>query len=138
MNHLLLFVTLFLPSLSYAAEPLKGPAPLSLMTLFASLLLVIACIFVFAWLMKKSNLVTLNKQQAQIKVIARQALTNKGQVHIVEVQGKRYMLGVTEQNITLLDTLPALTDEELAAQPESAVTTPFATILSKMSSKPNE
>jgi flagellar protein FliO/FliZ len=69
--------------------------------------------------------------------VASQPLTGKGRVQMIEVNGQQYLLGVTEQNITLLDKL----DKPLAIGKESAsamTATPFSTLLSKMSKKTDE
>lgn len=136
MNYAVLLVTLLFPIASWA-EAFTSPPDLSVGSTIASLLLVLGCIFVLAFLMKKSNLIRHNKNQPLIKVIARQALTNKGQVQIIEVNEKRYLVGVTEQNISLLDTLP-IPENETVAQPPLETPTPFATLLSKISAKRNE
>jgi len=136
MNYVVLLITLLLPVSSWAESTLKSPVDLSVANLIASLLLVLACIFICAFLMKKSNLVKQHKNQPLIKVVARQALTNKGQVQIIEVNNTRYLVGVTEQNISLLDTFASPEDgvEEL---PEDTPTS-FAALLSKISVKRHE
>jgi len=129
---------LLLPTASWATEEVfKSPSDLAIGSTIASLLLVLACICIFAFLMKKSNLLRYSKSHPLINVVARKALTNKGQVQIIEVNQTRYLIGVTEQNISLLDTLPIPEDEEGAPTSEDVVT-PFATILSKISTKRNE
>lgn len=137
MNYVALLVTLLFSSTSWAEEAIKSPPDLAVGSMIASLLLVLLCIFVFAFLMKKSNLLRYGKNQTLIKVVARQALTNKGQVQIIEVNQTRYLIGVTEQNISLLDTLPIPEGEETATTADDAAT-PFATLLSKISSTRNE
>jgi len=137
MNYLLLFVMLLLPTTSWAETVLKSPVDLSAASLIASLLLVLACIFICAFLIKKSNLIGQHKNKPLIKVIARQALTNKGQVQIIEVNQTRYILGVTEQNINLLDTF-AVPEEEQSEELPVDASLPFATLLSKISTKRNE
>ena len=137
MNPSLLFIGLFFPTISWAVDEVRSPPDLAVGSMIASLLLVLACIFIFAFLMKKSNLIQTGKGNALIKVIATQALTNKGRVQIIEVNEKRYLLGVTEQNISLLDTLAIPKDALENIQSENSVT-PFATLLSKISSKRNE
>jgi len=128
---------IFLPVNALAAEQHVAPAGLDLTSMVASLLLVIACIFIFAYLMKKSNLIKNNGAQHQIKVIATQALTSKGRVQIIAVHGQLYLLGVTEQNISVLDKLDkVLTQEDEAEQPAPSFL--FSTLLSKISKKNNE
>lgn len=137
MMRLYFVLCVFLPINVLAAEQHVDPAGLDLSSMVASLLLVIACIFVFAYLMKKSNLVKTNRSQHQIKVIATQALTSKGRVQIIDVHGQQYLLGVTEQNITVLDKLDKiLALEESSEQPSPSFL--FSKLLSKISKKNNE
>ena len=112
MNYVVAFIFLFIPTFSWAEEALKSPPDLAVGSMIASLLLVIACIFVFAFLMKKSNLIHNGKGKTLIKVIATQPLTSKGRVQIIEVNQKRYLVGVTEQSINLLDTFSIPEGEE--------------------------
>lgn len=137
MNYAVLFFLMLLPSVAWSEEALNSRPDLALGSLLASLLLVIACIFIFAWLMKKSNLISQGRHNALIKIVARQALSSKGQVQIIEVNDKRYLIGVTEQSINLLDTLP-VPEVEASVHQAQDVSTPFATILSKISTKRNE
>ncbi len=138
MIYFVFVIGLFLPSLSWAEEALKSPPDLAVGSIIASLLLVIACIFIFAFLMKKSNLIHNGRGKTLIKVIATQPLTNKGRVQIVEVGEKRYLLAITEQNINLLDTL-AIPDEELTMTgPVEEQPHTFASLLSKISTKRHE
>lgn len=136
MNYVILLVTLFFPIISWADEAFKSPPDLAIGSLLASLLLVLVCIFVFAFLVKKSNLIGQNKNHPLIKVVARKTLTNKGQIQIIEVNNTRYLLGVTEQNISLLDTFIVPDNEENEAPLENA-SNPFATLLSKISTQRN-
>lgn len=137
MNYFVLLISLFLPNVIYAEEAIKSPPDLAIGSMIASLFLVIACIFIFAFLMKKSNLLHNGRGKALIKVIATQPLTNKGRVQIIEVNETRYLLGVTEQNINLLGTLPIPENEDDGTQ-SSPASTRFATLLSKISIKRNE
>lgn len=133
----MLFIALFLPSTGWTQETLKSAPDLAVGSMIASLLLVIVCILVFAFLIKKTNLLHNGRGKTLIKIIATQPLTNKGRVQIIEADGKRYLLGVTEQNINLIDTLSMPEDAEGETQLDSG-STPFATLLSKISTKRNE
>jgi len=137
MNYVVAFIFLFIPTFSWAEEALKSPPDLAVGSMIASLLLVIACIFVFAFLMKKSNLIHNGRGKTLIKVIATQPLTSKGRVQIIEVNQKRYLVGVTEQSINLLDTFSIPEGEEEEEQQTNSSTS-FATLLSKISTKRNE
>lgn len=111
---------------------------LAIGTMLGSLLLVLACIFFFAFLMKKSNLIKHGGHKNPIKIIATQSLTNKARVQIVEVSGKQYLLGVSDQSINLLAELEIavgdrMVDNDVAKTPSLSAS--FADILSKVGRK---
>lgn len=138
MNYTVAVILLLFPTVSWAAETLKSPPDLAIGSMIASLLLVIVCIFIFAFLMKKSNLIHTGRGKTLIKVVATQSLTNKGRVQIIEVGDKRYLLGVTEQQISLLDTLEVPEVETVSELNSENPINPFASLLSKISAKRNE
>jgi flagellar protein FliO/FliZ len=105
MMRLFILLYLLVCNTVFAVEKNAGPPELDVTSMLASLLLVIVCIFVFAYLMKQSNLLNSAKGRGQIKVIASLPLSSKGRVQMIEINGQQYLLGVTEQNITLLDKL---------------------------------
>lgn len=137
MMRFIAFLCTFFPFAVAAAEESAKSPNLAIASMLGSLLLVLACIFLCAYLMKKTNLLKNGRGKNMIKVVATQPLTSKGRVQMIEIGGRQYLLGVTEQNITLLDKL----EKPLTAAqaPESAeLKTPFSTLLSKISSKNNE
>jgi len=139
MNYIVALITLFFPALTWGAvDSLNTPPDLAIGSMIASLILVIACIFVFAFLMKKSNLIHNGRGKNLIKVVATQPLTNKGRVQIIEVHKKRYLLGVTEQNINVLDTFELSEDEIAESLSEETPPTSFSSLLSKISAKRDE
>ena len=133
----LLFIsTLSLPVM--ALEETSKRPELEIGTMLGSLILVLACIFLFAFLMKKSNLLRHGGHKNPIKIIATQPLTNKSRVQIIEVHGKQYLLGVSEQSVNLLDRLETpIIDNESAMEVQSApsFTAAFASVLSKAGKK---
>lgn len=76
-----------------------------LLRLSLSLVLVIALIFLAAWVARRSGLLR-NQGQAQLQVIAAQSLGGRNRIVIVEVEQARLVLGITQQHISLLHTLP--------------------------------
>lgn len=131
MRILFFILYIFFPTVSWALEENSRRQNFAFGSMLASLLLVIACIFVFAYLMKKTNLLKNGRGKSLIKVVATQPLTNKGRVQIVEVNGLHYLLGVTEQNITLLDKFEKPLQAEILSENETQNPS-FATLLSKM------
>ncbi|KFZ36893.1 hypothetical protein HR45_13910 [Shewanella mangrovi] len=73
----------------------------SIAGMFGGLLVVLLLIFVLAFIVKRLNLATGNS--AAIKVKAQSALGPKERVVLVELDGQQYLLGVTSQQISLLD-----------------------------------
>ncbi|WP_019613255.1 flagellar biosynthetic protein FliO [Psychromonas ossibalaenae] len=137
MIRFFILVGAFFPVLSFGVQETASRPDLALGSMLASLLLVIVCIFVFAYLMKKTNLLKNGQGKSAIKVVATQPLTSKGRVQMIEINGQHYLLGVTEQNITLLDKFekPVTTENE---PDNEAVVNPFAVLLSKISNKNHE
>ncbi|MGJ8581076.1 MAG: flagellar biosynthetic protein FliO, partial [Psychromonas sp.] len=111
---------------------------LAIGTMLGSLILVLACIFLFAFLMKKSNLIRHIGQQHSIKVISTHPLTNKSRVQIIEVRGKQYLLGVSEQSVNLLDQLEPFNEAAVEVPVNPLFKNAFATVLSKVGKKNNE
>ncbi len=128
--------TLSLPVM--ALEETSKRPELAIGTMLGSLILVLACIFLFAFLMKKSNLIRHGGQHSPIKVISTQALTNKSRVQIIEVRGKQYLLGVSEHSVNLLDQLDPAQEEDIDIPENPSFKTAFTSVLSKVGKKNNE
>ena len=73
----------------------------SIGSMLGGLVFVILLIFLLAYLAKRFKLVTAN--QGQIKVIAATSLGAKEKVVLISHRDKEYLLGVTAQQITLVD-----------------------------------
>ena len=132
----LLVSTFSLPSI--AMEETSKRPELEIGTMLGSLILVLACIFLFAFLIKKSNLLRHGGHKNPIKIIATQPLTNKSRVQIIEVHGKQYLLGVSDQSVNLLDQLEtSIIDNESAMEVQStpSFSAAFASVLSKAGKK---
>jgi flagellar protein FliO/FliZ len=74
----------------------------------------------------------LQKAVRDIRVVARQSLGSKASVVLIEADGKRLMLGVTDHSVTVLDSsplpAPAQPDEpELRSEPERPRTSHVST-----------
>jgi len=78
------------------------------MTMIVSLLLVLIMVVVFAFITKRFQPARLNSQG--ISLVTSMALSAKERIIVIQVGDKQQLLGVTAQQITLLDTL----DEPLA------------------------
>lgn len=130
----LLFASIFYAKNAFAVDA-STPPDFAIGSLIGSLFLVISCIFVFAYLVKKTNLIK-NSNNNQLKLISTYALNNKGRVQIIECNGQHYLLGVTEKNINLIDKFdtPIIENNE----PSIEKKTPFSAIFSKMNKKNNE
>ena len=125
----------------FALEETSERPEFAIGTMLGSLILVLACIFFFAFLMKKTNLFRHGTSKNPIKVIATHPLTNKSRVQIIEVNNKQYLLGVSDQSINLLDQLESPIDNtasENVTQKNPSFTAAFATVLSKAGKKNNE
>lgn len=62
------------------------------------------------------------KNKMPLDIVAKQPVTQKSQIMVVEVEGERYMLGVTENNINLLTRLESsnqdIKDRNVSSQPQ--------------------
>lgn len=75
----------------------------TLANMLGGLIVVIALIFLLAYIVKKLNLVP--SQNAIIKTIAMTQVGQKEKLIVVEINQQQYLLGVTPHQINLLDKL---------------------------------
>ena len=98
-------------------------------TVFLALRVVVALGAVFAALMFTHRWITKGRpgskpRNRQIEVVARQGLGAKAGIAVVDAGGRRYLLGVTEHAVTVLDTLgPA---EAATGEPALVTSQPIA------------
>ena len=86
------------------------------MTMIVSLLLVLALVVAFAFVTKRLQPARLNSQG--ISLVTSMALSAKERIIVIQVGDKQQLLGVTAQQITLLDTLekPLTINKPLTAE----------------------
>jgi flagellar protein FliO/FliZ len=86
------------------------------MTMIVSLLLVLALVVAFAFITKRFQPARLNSQG--ISLVTSMALSAKERIIVIQVGDKQQLLGVTAQQITLLDTLekPLTVNKPLTAE----------------------
>ena len=98
-------------------------------TVFLALRVVVALGAVFGALLVAHRWITKGRpgsqpRNKQISVVARQGLGPKAGIAVVDAGGRRYLLGVTEHAVTVLDTLgPA---EALTGEPELVAAQPIS------------
>lgn len=85
----------------------------SLASMIGGLIVVIGIIFVLAYIVKRLNLVP--SQHSVIKSVAVAAMGQKEKVVLIEVNGQQYLLGITSQQITLIDKL----DQKITVESET-------------------
>jgi flagellar biosynthetic protein FliO len=98
-------------------------------TVFLALRVVVALGAVFGALLFAHRWITKGRpgskpRNRQIEVVARQSLGAKAGIAVVDAGGRRYLLGVTEHAVTVLDTLGAA--EALTGEPELVASQPIA------------
>lgn len=101
MNKTILTALLVLPAVSNAApmvfeEPNGGP---SYWTIPVALIGIIGLMLFIAWTIKKANFISGNDQ---MKVVSSMSLGQKEKIAIIEVEGEKLLVGITQQNINLL------------------------------------
>ena len=72
-------------------------------SMIMSLLMVLVLIVISAWVLKKFNLV--NKSVAGMKVVTSLPLGNKEKLVVVQVGDEQLLLGVSQQQVSLIKTL---------------------------------
>jgi flagellar protein FliO/FliZ len=89
-------------SLSFCAqsEPQSLSNPSSVVSIFLSLLLVIAVVFMLAFLMRRFNVT--HSGNSQLKVVASMMAGNRERVMVIDVGGEQHLLGVTAHSINHL------------------------------------
>lgn len=89
---------------SEVAAPIeKGSALMALSNMMGGLILVLVLIFVLAYIVKRLNLVPASN--GVLKMVAVTPLGQKEKVVLIEVDGQQYLLGVTAQQVNLIDKL---------------------------------
>lgn len=108
-------------------EPLSASY---LMKLTGGLLLVVAVIFILAWLVKRLNL-TQHSQNSALKVVAGLSLGTRDRIVVLQVGGEQVLLGLTPGRIEKLHTLA----EPLSVDDYANPITPFAIKLNNLMGK---
>lgn len=108
------FTSCFLASSGALAATESLSNPTSIVSIFLSLLLVVAIVFALAWLMRRFNVT--QGGSAQIKVVASMMVGTKERIVVVQIGSEQHMLGITAHNINHLAKLDSpLATESLAA-----------------------
>lgn len=99
-------------------EEAKSYSPSSsLLSVFLSLIVVIAIIFALAYLARRFNVTQTGG--GQMRVVASMMAGNKEKIMVVEVGDEQYLLGITAHNINHLATLDKALDNPQALQNSS-------------------
>lgn len=119
---------LVLANVSAVASQAEAPAsPTSIATLSSmvgGLIVVLLLIFLLAYLVRRFNLVP--SSQGVLKTIAVTPLGQKEKLVLIEVNGQQYLLGVTPQQVSLVDKLATpveVSTESFASRLRQAKTT---------------
>jgi len=104
----------FLSSFEANAQAASLSNPTSIVSIFLSLLLVIAIVFALAYLMRRFNVT--QSGSSQLKVVASMMAGTRERVLVVDVGGEQHLLGITSHNINHLAKL----DKPLPCEKNSA------------------
>ncbi len=86
------------------------------------LLIVLGIIFaIYAFAKKKFNFLPGNNGKSLIKIIETRHLMPKKSIYLIDVRGKEYLLGVSDNNINLLSSIDNNDHEEFQSVLEQAV-----------------
>jgi flagellar protein FliO/FliZ len=86
-----------------ASTPQTLQNPSSILSIFLSLLLVVAIIFALAYVARRFNVTQAGN--GQLKVVASMSAGAKEKILVVDVGGEQFLLGVTAHNINQLGKL---------------------------------
>ena len=98
-----LFVSGLAASPTVASTAEKGSAISTMSNMLGGLIVVLAVIFVLAYIVKRLNLAP--SSHSVLKTLAVMPLGQKEKVVLLEVGGQQYLLGVTAQQIQVIDKL---------------------------------
>jgi len=96
---------------SVASAVEKDSAMSTLANMLGGLILVLILIFVLAYIVRRFNLVPASSNV--LKVVAATSLGQREKVVLVEVDGQQYLLGVTPQQVNLIDKLETVVNTEM-------------------------
>ncbi|RTR32567.1 flagellar biosynthetic protein FliO [Shewanella atlantica] len=96
---------------SVASAVEKDSAMSTLANMLGGLILVLILIFVLAYIVRRFNLVPASSNV--LKVVAVTSLGQREKVVLVEVDGQQYLLGVTPQQVNLIDKLETVVNIEM-------------------------
>jgi flagellar protein FliO/FliZ len=135
----ILLLTGLLSSTAFAQSRLESPAlePLSTPYLFkltGGLLLVVAVILVFAWLVKKFNL-NQQSQNGLIKIIAGLSIGTRDRIVLLQIGEEQILVGLTPGRIEKLHTLSHPLDAPEAKLATSSFAEKFNRVMGERESK---
>jgi flagellar protein FliO/FliZ len=96
---------LILTSSAFAQSTQSITNPASVVSIFLSLLVVVAIIFALAYVMRRLNVTTMGN--GQMKVVASMVAGTKEKIMVIEVGDEQHLVGVTAHTITHLSKLDA-------------------------------
>ena len=109
-------------------------------TLFVGLRVVVslAAVLGLLWFIQRKVAKTgrVTRQAKHVTVVARQGIAGKASVAVVDVEGVRYVLGVTEQNVTVLGSGEAPQDAIVTAIAPAAVAEEAPTFAQTLAAQP--
>lgn len=101
INAILLSGVATSPTMAATAE--KGSAITTMTNMLGGLIIVLAIIFVLAYIVKRLNLAP--SSHSVLKTLAVMPLGQKEKIVLLEVGGQQYLLGVTSQQVSVIDKL---------------------------------
>ncbi|MEM5503341.1 flagellar biosynthetic protein FliO [Shewanella frigidimarina] len=96
-----------------SAHPVEVSNVATLANMVGGLIVVLAIIFLLAYIVKRLKLVP--SSGGVIKTIAVTSIGQREKVVLVEVNGQQYLLGVTSQQINLIDKLATSVDVPISS-----------------------
>ena len=97
--------------------------------------IIILLLFSVLFFYKKLGGKALETNRSKIHILARQNLTPKQLLMIVAIEGKKYVLGVSEHSVNLITELGEVSEDELPINDLKQVSQNFTSVLNKLLKK---
>lgn len=116
-------------------EPGSPPPELNFAQVMLPMVMVVALIFILAWLVKRFNPRLQTTGGKDIEILANKPVTNQARLSLVRVGGKDLLIGITPGNITLIKDFDAQVVDMTETESQTDLSEQFKKLLRRDSSK---
>lgn len=116
-------------------EPETPPPELDFAQVMLPMVMVVALIFILAWLVKYFNPRLQTTGGKDIEILANKPVTNQARLSLVRIGGKDLLIGITPGNITLIKDFDAQVIDMTETESQTDLSEQFKKLLRRDSSK---